>query len=364
MSGCRRTWRRSQPSGPAAPVSLPAAVGDTVLEAEPLRHGQANAATGGIWRVRGPAGTAILKVAHPQSETDTPKAFPTSNEPTHWNYWRREAFAYQTGLAATAYADAGITAPALLGTGTRPTVVSSCGWPTSAGPGFDWPVPRLARFARELGTTQAQWAGRVPAIPWLSRRWLAQYVAETPNWVGPSTPPSGTTRRGAWPAPVRTRLRSCGRSGTGSWPSPRPPNGPCAISTSGPPTWPTGGHSVLLDWAFTGEGALGEDLANLIVDSFTDGLMDMALLPESPRPPSTATWPACATAAGPAPPTRSAPPSRLRRRQVQLVRPGDGRPRRPRRPRPASYRQDTSAAAAIRRLTPLVTLIADWAGWS
>jgi hypothetical protein len=30
----------------------------------------------------------------------------------------------------------------------------------------------------------------------------------------------------------------------------------------------------------------------------------------------------------------------------------------------SSYRQDTSAASAIRRLTPLVTLIADWAGWS
>ena len=30
----------------------------------------------------------------------------------------------------------------------------------------------------------------------------------------------------------------------------------------------------------------------------------------------------------------------------------------------SSYRQDTSAAAAIARLTPLVTLIADWAGWS
>jgi hypothetical protein len=30
----------------------------------------------------------------------------------------------------------------------------------------------------------------------------------------------------------------------------------------------------------------------------------------------------------------------------------------------SSYRQDTSAAAAIARLTPLVTLIADWAGWT
>jgi hypothetical protein len=43
-----------------SPVSLPGAIGGQVLTAEPLRHGQANAATGGIWRVRGPAGSAIL----------------------------------------------------------------------------------------------------------------------------------------------------------------------------------------------------------------------------------------------------------------------------------------------------------------
>jgi hypothetical protein len=30
----------------------------------------------------------------------------------------------------------------------------------------------------------------------------------------------------------------------------------------------------------------------------------------------------------------------------------------------SSYCQDTEAAAAIVRLTPLVTLIADWAGWT
>jgi hypothetical protein len=30
----------------------------------------------------------------------------------------------------------------------------------------------------------------------------------------------------------------------------------------------------------------------------------------------------------------------------------------------SSYRQDTSAAEAIRRLTPLVTLLTDWARWT
>lgn len=36
----------------------------------------------------------------------------------------------------------------------------------------------------------------------------------------------------------------------------------------------------MLDWSFTGHGAVGEDVPNLIIDSCTDGLMEMALLPE------------------------------------------------------------------------------------
>jgi hypothetical protein len=147
------------------------------VAAEPLRHGLGNAATGGIWRVRGTAGSAILKVARlPPADRDW--AFGTSDEPDHWNYWRREALAYLTGLAATVYASSGITAPAMLEANARADGGVELWLADVAGPaGWDWPVPRLARFAYELGAAQASWAGRVPDLPWLSRRWLAQYLA-------------------------------------------------------------------------------------------------------------------------------------------------------------------------------------------
>jgi hypothetical protein len=347
------------------PVSLPPAVGDAILHAEPLRHGQANAATGGIWRIRGPAGTAILKVARRPVATDPPKAFPTSDVPTHWNYWRRESLAYETGLAATAYADAGITAPALLGAGTRPDGAIEF-WLADVGGtgGFDWPVPRLARFARELGVAQARWAGRVPDIGWLSRRWLAQYLGEAPNWVGPVPDAAWDHPNVApWPAPVRDRLRElwAGRDRV------------LAVAEAAERTlchldvWPANlagdaGHSILLDWAFTGAGAVGEDLANLVIDCFTDGLMDTARLPElaeaavdgylaglraggwvgSDDAVRTAIY-----ASGAAKYSWFGPAMAVRAARDDLGR--------------SSYRQDTSAAAAIRRLTPLVTLIADWA---
>jgi hypothetical protein len=346
-------------------VRIPSGVGDAVVAAEPLRHGLGNAATSGIWRVRGTAGSAVLKVARLPAATDPAKAFGTSDGPDHWNYWRREALAYETGLAATAYASAGIAASALLEVNERADGGIELWLADVAGTaGWDWPVPRLARFAYELGAAQARWAGRVPDLPWLSRHWLAQYLTEGPprlaqvadeDWDHPSV--------AVWPAELRQRLRRL--YADHSWQA--------AIAASAERTlchldvWPANlidadGTSVLFDWSFAGDGAVGEDVSNLIIDSCTDGLMDVALLPEIAQ---TATdgylrglrdggWTGSAdavrttiAACGAAKYAWFAPAVAGRAARDSIGR--------------SSYGQDASAAAAARRVTSLVTLIADWA---
>jgi hypothetical protein len=248
---------------------------------QPLTHNQGNAATGGIWRVGEPGGTAILKVAHPPA--DPPRGTPawaTSDEPTHWNYWRREVLAYTTGFAATVYADAGIVAPEVIRVHERSDGSVALWLADATGtPGMEWTVARLADFARQLGHAQGEWAGRVPDLPWLSRRWLSQYLEGRGLWI-PGDVDWDHPLAKVWPDPVRETLANM-------WPRRQEllaralvsPRTVCHLDV-----WPmnlveAGSTTVLFDWSFCGEGGLGEDIANFIVDSVADGLIDMAWLP-------------------------------------------------------------------------------------
>ncbi|MFJ2954309.1 aminoglycoside phosphotransferase [Streptomyces sp. NPDC087270] len=342
----------------------PSVLGDGPVSVESLRHNKVNAAVFGIWRVRGPRRSAVVKVARPPG-VETSRYWPTSGDPAHWNYWRREVSAYESGLAATAYRDAGIVAPEPLKIHARADGLVEVWLANVEGSeGFAWSVPRIARFARELGAGQARWAGRVPETAWLSRGFLAQYLAEGPalsvdvrdaDWDHPSVR--------VWPDRLRAGLR---RLWTGR-------ERVLAAARSAPRTlchldlWPANliddaGRSTLLDWSFTGEGAVGEDLANLVVDSFSDGLMDIGLLPEVAQ---TATdgyleglrdggWSGSdadlrgAVAACGAAKYSWLGPAVLGR----AVRDDLGT---------SSYNSDGSAAESAARLTPLLTLIAEWA---
>jgi hypothetical protein len=343
---------------------LPSRLGGSVLAVETLRHNKGNAATAGIWRVRGSLGSAVLKVSSPPIGGST-GYWPTSDDPAHWNYWRREVLAYTTGLAPTAYVDAGIISPNVWEVADREDGLVELWLEDVDGTeGFDWPVARIARFAHELGVAQASWAGRLPASDWLSRRWLAQYLAEGPSrsvdvpddyWDHP--------RVAGWPSEVRQELRRLWVDRTRV----------LAVAEAAERTlchldvWPANlidsqGRSVLLDWSFVGEGAVGEDVANLILDSFTDGLMDAALLPELADAAVTGYVDGlrCGGWSGSEDGVRTAiaacgaakyswfGPAVLGR----IVRDDLGT---------SSYNRDTSADAVLQRVSGMLALIADWA---
>ena len=337
---------------------------------EPLQHNEGNAGTDGIWRVKdGDGRSRILKVAK-RGQAPAGSAWQTSDEPTHYNYWRREVLAYETGFADTAYRDAGIRAPGLESLVTRDDGGVELWLEDVAGPsGFEFPVARLGRFGHELGAGQARWIGRVPSadeVPWLSRGWLRQYLSEGPganvqilaeDWDAPVAK--------AWAPETRAALRGLwGKRMTALDQVEALPRTLCHLDC-----WPANlledasGTSVLLDWAFVGEGAVGEDPANLIIDSVTDGLMDAALLPEIAEAVTTGYINGLADGGwrGSADEVRRAIAASAATKYSWLgahaiataVR---GRARKP------SYNQDDSAADTLRRISGLADLLGDWAG--
>lgn len=263
-------------------MRLPDRLGGSIVAAEELRHNTGNEATFGIWLVRGPTDSAVLKIFRPPTGGWSPY-WPTSDDPVHWNYWRREPLAYTTGLAAEAYATGGIVPPDLLAAVNRPDGMIELWLENIDGlEGFGWNPARIGRYAYELGAGQARWVGQVPSTKWLSRRWLAQYMAQGPSrGVHVVDADWDDARIAIWPRHVRQELKRLwherGRVRAATESADRTL---CHLDV-----WPANsidnqGRSVQLDWAFVGEGAVGEDVGSLILHCFTDGLMPVELLPE------------------------------------------------------------------------------------
>ncbi|MFF1739341.1 phosphotransferase family protein [Streptomyces mirabilis] len=270
---------------------------------EPLVHNLKNGVTGGVWRVTLGDRSVVLKVL--TRGKGTGGSWDASDDPRHWNFWRREAHVYESGLARSWAV--GHHRPRLLASVDRPDGDVALWLEDVRGEsGRTWSIARHAEHARRLGaahgaalTHGADSAdgthgtrgadgihGAAPGWdrPWLSRRFLRDYISartvgqelleDDAAWRHPLV-------RDHFPAGVReamVRLRQDREWFLGIMESlPRVfghlDQWPANVVSHGP-------DSALIDWAFAGDGALGEDLGNYIPDTVWDLFLPAARLPE------------------------------------------------------------------------------------
>jgi hypothetical protein len=244
--------------------------------AEQLRHNPENEVTAGIWRFRRVDGaTAVCKVLAPPGSRGVPPHWAASSKPQHWNFWRREALAYEHRLV-DAWRDRRLDMPALLERVARKDGSIELWLEDVAGePGTAWPIERYVAFAGALGAGQGcAAAAERPGLEWLSRGFLRGYAGSKPiderlwddeeAWAHPLVAPHlAPLREQLWRLHAeRDRLYGLIES---------LPRTLCHLDV-----WTVNlvarpdGRFVLLDWSFAGDGALGEDAGNLILDAVFD----------------------------------------------------------------------------------------------
>jgi hypothetical protein len=246
-----------------------------VVSRETLRHNPLNAVTAVVERVTDATGHTLirkeLRRPDPSSTDRTAGAWGASTDPTHWNYWRREADAYLCAELREGLQRAGLDMAAAEVEETDAGVVL---WleDVAGTPGTEFSLDDHVAVAAALGRWHAQGA---LTQAWVSRRFLRDYSASKParyELVEDDAAWGQPLIANCWPAGLRDgwrRLlanRETLLTVMESLPRTRSHLDVWVSNEVRRPTGPV----VLLDWAFAGDGAVGEDLGNHIPDAVFD----------------------------------------------------------------------------------------------
>lgn len=242
-----------------------------IVGSEPLRHNEYNAVTAAIDKVETADGRTLVRKRIGRVKPGSPDHWQTSDDPDHWNYWRREADVYASDALRSSLAGTGLEIP---GATIEEDDDGITLWidfvPGVAGTQFD--LGDFQALARGLGRWQAQ--GPLDE-PWCSTGFLRSYSASKPArydlldddaaWTRPIVADCwpGMLRDG-WRRLVANRERLLGIME--SLPRTR-----CHLDVwSGNSSRRLDGSVALFDWSFTGDGTLGEDIGNVVPDGVFD----------------------------------------------------------------------------------------------
>ena len=259
-----------------APLVRALLSGDAILDGPwTVRSLQGGYGGQGLYRFAGEArvGTetrqwsVVLKIAPPPQPHDHPLA---------WDAPQREARAYISGFLDQLPGP--LVAPRCLGVTTR-SDGSLWLWleeivDERPGP---WDLDRFALAAQHLGRFNGAWlvADALPDHPWISRDWLRRYIASegvaaATLDIGPDAPP---LLRRRFPPQIVARIRWLRAEQEVFLAAlDRLPQTICHHDAFRRNLFARHGsdgteQTVAVDWAFTGIGAIGADLAPLIVGS-------------------------------------------------------------------------------------------------
>lgn len=245
-----------------------------------LRHNPLNAVTASVERLTDAAGRSVIRkeLRRPTGEHGV---WTASEDPRHWNYWRREVEVYRDKDLRRQLIGAGLAMPTAE-VAEHPAGATLYLEEIAGLPGTDFALTDHIALAGACGRWQARPS---PAASWTSTGFLRAYsgahdvrwhlLDDDEAWRRPlvaDTWPPGL--RSGWHRLVAHRKQLLDVME-------RLPRTRCHLDL-----WVSNvfrrpaGELVLLDWAFTGDGALGEDLGNYLPDAVLDLFWPAERLPE------------------------------------------------------------------------------------